>query len=182
MKKVNCISFLVALVLLSGCLTTQKITSQPQSTSMTFEASKNKVWDLLLEEIGLSYPIVAIERESGLLTTSFVDIDAGWGNRNMSLYVYPPKMFLATWDGLRMKMNILVTEAVKGKTHVRIRTHYEAFETNLTKSWKVCQTNGSIENNALTSIRSKLLPTPDKKYNKNNSTEEPFLFYKYNTE
>ena len=171
MKKTNYISFLVALVVLSGCLTTQKITSPPQSTSMTFEASKAKVWELLVEGVGLSYPILAIERESGLLTTSFVDIDAGWGNRNMSLYVYPPKMFLATWDGLRMKMNILVTEAVKGKTHVQIRTHYDAFETNLTKSWQVCQTNGSVENNILASIKSRLLPSQSKIHKENKATD-----------
>jgi hypothetical protein len=100
----------------------------------------------------------AVEKDSGLLTTDFVSMPAGYNNARMNQWVFPPGGFLATWAGLRMNLSVLVTEPQPGKTQVSVRTHYEAFENNVSKSWVVCQSNGSLENGILTRI-SQQLPT-----------------------
>ena len=63
---------------------------------------------------------------------------------------------MATWDGLRMNMSVLVTEPEAGKTHVAIRTHYEAFENNVSHSWIVCKSNGTVEHEILAHIAQQL--------------------------
>ena len=74
----------------------------------------------------------------------------------MERYVFPPGGFLATWDGLRMSMRIMAIESEQGKTMVTINAHHEAFESNVSKSWIVAHSNGSVENQILTSIEQKL--------------------------
>ena len=70
----------------------------------------------------------------------------------MERWVFPPGGFFATWAGLRMCMRILVVESEPGKTMVTINAHYEAFENNVSKSWIVARSNGSVENKILTGI------------------------------
>jgi hypothetical protein len=143
---------------LAGCVTAPQQT-QPLPTDQTFSAPKNTVWPLLVSEVGLNYPVKAVEKESGLLTTDFVSMPAGYDNANMGRWVFSPGGFLATWNGLRMNMSILVTEPEPGKTHVVIRTHYEAFENNFSHSWIVCQSNGSLEHEILSHIAEHLPKT-----------------------
>jgi len=47
----------------------------------------------------------------------------------------------------------MVVEVSEGQTQVTIRTHYEAYEDNVSKSWVVCRTNGSMENGILGRIK-----------------------------
>lgn len=119
-------------------------------------AQKDKVWPLLVAEVGLNYPVQAIEKDSGLLTTQFVQMPVGFNNIGMERYVFPPGGFLATWAGLRMNMRIMAIESEPGKTMVTINAHYEAFESNVSKSWIVARSNGSVENQILNSIEQKL--------------------------
>jgi outer membrane lipoprotein-sorting protein len=156
MKNLAILTLLATLIALSGCQTTNQAPQVAQRTSAVFNASKDKVWPLLVAEVGLNYPVAAVEKESGLLTTDFVMMPAGYNNMNMTQWVFNPGGFLATWNGLRMKMNIMVVEIEPGKTQVTIRAHYEAFENNVSKSWIVCRTNGSMENSILTSIENQI--------------------------
>lgn len=140
----------------SACQTTNSTSIAPQRTFAVFESSFDTAWKLLIEEVGLNYPIAAVEKDSGLITTDFVSIYAGYNNGQMAQWVYPPGGFLSTWDGFRMKMNILVLDAGNGETQVTIRAHYEAFENNVRKQWVVCASNGAKENQILTSIENKI--------------------------
>lgn len=143
-------------VLMFGCATMPKSPLQAQRTSAVILAPKDKVWPLLVAEVGLNYPVQAIEKESGLITTQFVQMPVGLNNSGMERYVFPPGGFFATWAGLRMNMRIMAIESEPGKTMITINAHYEAFENNVSKSWIVAHSNGSVENQILTSIEQKL--------------------------
>lgn len=149
-------AILVIMVLTVGCATVPKVPLHSQRTSAVILAPKDKVWPLIVQEVGLNYPVQAIEKESGLLTTQFVQMPVGFNNSGMERYVFPPGGFLATWAGLRMNMRIMAIESEPGKTMVTINAHYEAFESNVSKSWIVARSNGSVENQILTSIEQKL--------------------------
>lgn len=149
-------SLLMLMVFIVGCATVPKAPLQAQRTSAVILSPKDKVWPLLVSEVGLNYPVQAIEKESGLLTTQFVQMPVGFGNMYMDRYVFPPGGFLATWRGLRMSMRIMAIESEPGRTVVTINAHYEAFEDNVSKSWIVARSNGSVENQILTSIEQKL--------------------------
>lgn len=146
----------VIMVFISGCATTPRAPLVAQRTSAVIPAPKDKVWPLLVSEVGLNYPVQAIEKESGLLSTQFVQMPVGFNNSGMENYIFPPGGFLATWDGLRMNMRIMAIESEPGKTMVTINAHYEAFESNVSKSWRVASSNGSIENQIITRIEQKL--------------------------
>lgn len=139
--------------LFGGCATISKTPQVASPTFMFYEAPKDKIWPLLIAEVALSYPVAAIEKESGLLTTDFVSMPAGFNNQNMTKWVFHPGGFFATWNGLRMKMNIMVIEIGTDKTKVIIKAHYEAFENNVSKKWVVCRTNGVVEYGILTRIK-----------------------------
>ena len=147
---------LAVMVLMVGCATVPKAPLQEQRTSALIPAPKEKVWPLLVAEVGLNYPVQTIEKDSGLLTTQFVQMSVGFDNMGMERYIFPPGGFLATWAGLRMSMRIMAIESEPGKTMVTINAHYEAFEDNVSKSWRVARSNGAVENQILTSIEQKL--------------------------
>ena len=153
-KKGLIFAILAVMVLTVGCAT---VPLQVQRTSALIPAPKEKVWPLLVAEVGLNYPVQAIEKDSGLLSTQFVQLPVGFNNMGMERYIFPPpRGFLATWAGLRMNMGIMAIESEPGKTMVMINTHYEAFESNVSKSWIGASSNGAVENQILTSIEQKL--------------------------
>lgn len=150
---------LVALIVslsLVGCTPPPKAPLHQQRASATYSAPKDKVWPLLVSEVGLNYPIQAIEKESGLISTQFVNLPAGLFNMDQTRYIFPPGGFLATYNGLRMSMRILAIETAPDTTMVTIRAHYEAFEDNVSKSWKVARSNGAVENRILTNIEQQI--------------------------
>lgn len=145
------------LPLVIGCVTVpiaEKIVAQ--RTSATIAAPKDKIWPLLVAEIAQHYPIQVIEKDSGLISTQMVQMPVGFNNRGMEQYIYPPRGFLATWEGLRMSMQIIAIDGEPGTTIVTINSHYEAYESNLSKSWVVAQSSGAVENQVLTAIEQKL--------------------------
>lgn len=155
-KKTSVFVIFTALVMMIGCATVPRAPIKAQRTSAVMPASKDKVWPLLVAEIGLEYPVQAIEKESGLITTEFVQMPVGFNNSGMERYVFPPGGWINTWAGLRMNMRVLAVESEPDKTMVTIKAHYEAFEDNVYKSWIVARSNGSVENRILTSIEKKL--------------------------
>ena len=149
-----------ALTLFSGCETVPTAPLQAQRTSAIFSASKDRIWPLLVSEAGLVYPTRVIEKDSGLISTDWVNLPAGFNNREAQHWIFPPGGLLATWNGLKMNMKILAVETEPGKTQVTINCHYEAYEDNVQKAWLVANSNGSIENSILTSIEKRLLTAP----------------------
>ncbi|MGH8017748.1 MAG: hypothetical protein ACREIA_05560 [Opitutaceae bacterium] len=151
------VSTILILATLAGCATTSSPAgAQPERTRAVIHASKDKVWPLLVSEVGLNYPVAAIEKESGLITTAFVSIPVGPDNMYMNRYVIVRPIFLATWNGLRGKLSVLAVETAPGQTQVTITAHYEAYESNVLKTTLVMPTNGVVENRILSSIEQKL--------------------------
>jgi len=149
---------LAMLTLFPGCETIDTATAATPAkrTSATLQGPKEKVWPLLVSEIGLEYPVRAIEKDSGLITTDWVNLPAGFNNMSAAKWTMPRSGFMATWNGLRMNMKIMAVEAEPGKTQVSVNCHYEAFEDNVQHAWVVQDTNGSLENSILTRIEAKL--------------------------
>lgn len=152
MKKA--ISSLLVAVVLAGCATPPP--SAPVQNSRTLNAPKSAVWPLVVTEISGSYPVKVIEKESGLLTTDWVILPAGFNNANAANWVKPPGGLLATWGGLRATLSVNVIENEPGKTTVSIRPHYEALENNVVNGWIVCESNGNLESKLFSNIEAKL--------------------------
>lgn len=153
---------LSVIALFSGCeaVPSQSAPPQVQRTSAVIESSKDRVWPLIVSSVGLDYPVRAIEKDSGLLTTDWVTLPAGFNNMSAGRWVIPPGGFLATWNGLRMNMKVMAVESESGKTSVTINCHFEAFEDNVQKTWLVVQSNGAIENDILTRIENAVKSAP----------------------
>ena len=144
---------LVLCCLVAGCATIKSASSTPRSTIIN--APVDVVWQSIIKEVGIDYPIESIEKESGLLTTTFVSIGAGFLNKSMAQWVLNPECFLCTWNGLRLKMNIMVDGNSPSSTNVTIRAHYEGYENNVSKQWIPLASNGSLEEDIFTRIRAR---------------------------
>ena len=156
MKRTVVVMMVLIVSLLAGCAGTSRPPQERQRTSALFSAGKDRVWELVVSAVATNFPVQAIEKESGLIATEFVSMPAGYNNARMAEFVYPPSVFLGTWAGLRMSMRVLVNEVSAEMTSVAITAHYEALESNVTKSWMVAETNGALENKILTKIESQL--------------------------
>lgn len=151
------------LALFSGCETTatsERDMPVMQRKRATFTASKEQVWPLLVAKVSVGHPIRVIEKDSGLITTDWVNMSAGFNNMYARHWVIPPGGFLATWAGLRMNMRILVAETAPGATTVTIHCHYEAFENNVQKAWVLADSNGAVESAILSAIEKQLANSP----------------------
>ena len=148
--------FVFIILIICGCATAPNPNRVAQRNSAIFQAPKDKVWSLLVAEIAQKYPVQVVEKDSGLITTQFVQMPVGFNNSKIENYIFPPSRFLATWEGLRMNMQIIVSETNPAVTTVAINAHYEAFESNVSKSWIVATSNGSVENGILTTVELKL--------------------------
>ena len=149
-------SVLIPIVALVGCAPPDTTLQVPKRSNVVLSATKNQVWPLIISEIGLNYPVQALEKESGLITTQFVNLPVTFNNGNAATWIYPPGGFLATWGGLRVNLRILAVEIEAGKTSLTINCHYEAFESNVQKAWVLAKSNGSLENELITRIEAKL--------------------------
>jgi len=155
------ISFIiVAFVFMMGCATAP-ITLEPQRTSAVINASKDRVWPLLVEEVSSRYSIQAIEKESGLITTNVYNVPVFQGNTlSYRRYIFienPGARF--SYEKLRMNMNISVVELEPGKTTININAYYEVYVINQAgqgTTWLAFPSNGSVENEILTNIENKL--------------------------
>jgi hypothetical protein len=161
-KIIASLSGLFIMAIITGCETAPTGSSAPeiQRTRETFAARKERVWPILVSQVGLDYPVRAIEKDSGLITTDWVTLPAGFNNMDARRWIAPPGGFLATWDGLRMNMKVMAVETEPGQTSVTINCHYEAFENNVQKAWLAANSNGSLENAILSRIEQQLRSLP----------------------
>lgn len=143
------------LLALLGCETMPQQHST-LATSREFNAPLETVWPLLVTEVASKYPVKVVEKQSGLLTTDFVMMPAGFNNSGAKQWVYQPSVFLGTWNGLRMNLSAIATQPQPGKTLVSLNTHFEAFEDNVNKGWMGCETKGTLEDSMLNDIAAKI--------------------------
>ena len=148
---------LILCCLLFGCGTPPPQNLAPeQRKSAVILAPKDKVWKVLISTIGMNWTIQTMDRESGLLTTKDGVVGVGYNNAGMEEFVYPPQVFMGTWNGMRMSLKILAVENEPGKTTVTINAAYAVYEDNVMHSWVQAKSNGSFENQMLAGIEKKV--------------------------
>jgi hypothetical protein len=149
------------LLIFNGCVSPNGGPNlQVLPTTMTFDATKEQIWPVLMDQIAMRYPVRTIEKVSGLLATDYVNLRVGYNNAEMKNYAIAPRLILPTWNGLRVSLKTLVTEPAPGKSTVQIKAQYEAYENNVYNTWVACESNGGLENQLLKSIYAKL-QSPD---------------------
>jgi hypothetical protein len=99
-----------------------------------------------------------IAKGQWIISTEVVSIPSGFNDVDAWSYALEPRILLGTWNGFRMSMTAIVSEPEPGKSKILINVHYEAFENNVTKSWRVCQTTGREENKILDAVQSTIGP------------------------
>jgi len=143
--------------ILAGCATTQMVKPTIQDTDV-IQAPFDKVWGAVVATLAeMALPIESIEKESGLVTTKFVTFASGiLAEKEIDRIAQRPPVLLAIWSQGRYTVSIFVTSIDENTTKIKITTHIEAFENNLTKSWHVCYSKGVIERQILVSVRLKI--------------------------
>lgn len=131
------IHLLAAGILLSmGCYTAPRM-EQFQKQREIYKPF-TEVWDAVVESLADSeMPVESIERESGLITTDMVSVSPYECSCMKGLLITSTQ-----WRG---KLNVYVKTVSDTSTTVKINTHFEAFDSQTTKSWFACNSTGKVE-------------------------------------
>lgn len=145
---------LVMILTFAGCATVPPPPAAKVKVSGSYDRPAAEVWAAVVGEVGMSYPIAVLEKDSGLITTDFVTVESGvMTQRRFPMYIQKPQgPIFAVWDSLRLKLSVMVTPVSDTQTQVAIKAHYEAFEKNVMKQWVICQSNGAVEAGIFDSI------------------------------
>lgn len=153
----------ISLGLLSGCASGPPPVPRLQVAATGYEADFDRTWnavnDVLSEQ---RLPIKAIEKDSGLVTTEFVNSGGRyiyWGKKDGA------GQQVSTWaDKTRYFLNIRVRDRKGGGTTVDVLPHveYMRYEYNATlkrtveAGWEACESHGDIENSIYDALSAKL--------------------------
>lgn len=151
--------YAVVLLAVVGCAASQQMTSYtPVRDTEVFNAPFGRAWGAAvatLAEEGM--PIQVIEKDSGIMTTQFVNFASGvFAERQIDAIAKRPRAFLGTWNSGRYTLSLFVSRIDSVTTRVKVTPHIEGFENNFSKSWMVCSSNGTLEAKMFSGIRSKL--------------------------
>ena len=113
----------------------------------------------LVGTVGLDFPILVLERDSGLISTRLTTMLLP-ANR-WALGCDNPDDFTHPWNQLRMDLRVLVEEREPGRTQVTLLCHYEAYkQSTFPSAWTIVASNGTLERDLLGRMQAKLqLPT-----------------------
>ena len=151
----------ILLMAFTGCNPPVEIPVVQQPIIVVVNAPQAKVWNAIISTVGIEYPIQAIERDSGLISTRPVAMLLP-ANR-WALGCDKAKDFAYPWNQLRMDMRVLVEERQGGQTQITILCHYEAFkESTYPRAWTVMASSGALENEILQNVQQRLLIQFDK--------------------
>ncbi len=156
MKAINLIIICGTLIITCGCVP-QNQTTLPQKIEDTkfYDASFDETWAALIETLSdMTLPIESIEKESGLITTRFVNFADGINADNSIKQVATrPSVFLGTWNSGRYTLNIFVADKGELGTRIKVSAHIEAYENNVTNKWYVCKSLGVLEKRIFKAIK-----------------------------
>lgn len=151
------LSLSVFFTILTGCMSQPVIQQPALQTDRVLHYSASKVWASTVKAVSQRFPIQIIEKDSGLINTQTATIPIGFDNSNYASYYYKPNLFLATWGGANIRLNVLVIPEDDNNTKLKINATYQALETNVMKSWIVVRSNGQEENRLLDEIEQDLI-------------------------
>ncbi|MBN2314459.1 MAG: hypothetical protein JXM79_11055 [Sedimentisphaerales bacterium] len=136
---------------------------QPQiNPEGIYEADYNAVWSALVETFSKNnYPIKAIEKESGIITTDYIAFPTPpvWGTGTFDNMAVSPERYNAMWmpRSGRCTISAYASAVDPNQTKLRINTHIEAFDSSkFGGGWKICYSNGYLEYNILDDIRKRI--------------------------
>ena len=81
--------------------------------SRTLPYSKDKVWASTVKIVSQKLPIQVIEKDRGLISTQTAQLAMGFNNSGYQTYFYQPHIFLATWGGANVRLNVIVRLVMK---------------------------------------------------------------------
>jgi len=151
----------LVLVLLSGCAAETQISDVPAvHNTEIFTASTDRTWKALVETLAEdSYPIQAIEKESGLITTDFVSV-AG-PSTTFLREISNSSCGLCSFSRVRYSLSCYVSESGPNTTRVKLKAHVEGFERLWAGDWRVLESSGGIEKKVLDSMRERIQAAHD---------------------
>lgn len=145
MKKL--LSTICAVALLVACATTAK--NPVPETTQTFQQPFDRVWSAVVSELSGDWPLQVIEKGSGVLESQMVGVS------RIEEYGIKPSLFLPIWSQGRGRISVFVKQS-ESTTTVRIKGHFEGFESNVTQAWYVWPSTGVLEKELLDKIAAKL--------------------------
>lgn len=153
----------LSLSVFSGCASgpapIPRLQTSAQGYAADFDPAWNAVNDVLTEK---RLPIKAIEKESGLVTTEFVNSGARyiyWGKTNEA------GQEMSTWaEKTRYFLNIRVREREGGGTTVDVLPHFEymryeynsVLKRSVEAGWEACDSHGDVEREVYDALAAKL--------------------------
>ena len=153
MKKTITIYLILFISICSGCAIEPFV--EPRiNKNITYSADYDTVWKAIIQVFSEeNYPIKAIEKDSGIISTDFINMGRMHSLKDKILH---PDYLLAVWENVHYTINVFANEIEENKISVTINTHVEAFESNTSQQWHVCYSKGVIEKSILDSISSKI--------------------------
>jgi hypothetical protein len=143
----------LAALLLAGCATTPKTPPVTEKTRV-INQSFDKVWGAVVATASGKYSLQVIEKQSGVLETQH----AALSRADMKRYADSQRgLLLPLWTNERVKLSFYAREAEPGKTSVRVKASFEAFEYNATSTWFVWFSKGVLEDELLDAINQQIL-------------------------
>lgn len=157
MKRAYKLLICLIVMFVAGC---NQPTVRPhiQNTRL-FDTPYDETWTAVVESFAdKSYPIRAIEKESGFIAVDWIALpDASYESKAFSkIALVPDKSFMLIWRQGRHTINAFVKPKGDDMTEVRINTHIEIFESNMSNRYHVGYSTGFIENAILGRIGTKI--------------------------
>ena len=156
-----CVTLLI-LLFVSGCATAPK--KYDFNPVCSLEGSYDEVWNALVEYFAIAnLPINTIEKDSGLIVTSWMDASSGAGSEDKTICDCGGSgIAIPQWS--RGKFSVFVKVTPSGTVDLRVTCTYQqgrkfmdAFAT------VVCESTGHLENNIHEYVRARAtgLESPD---------------------
>ena len=101
-------------------------------------------------------PIQVVEKENGVITTQPVQFGSGLSTgRQIDAVAYRPESG-GPFSMARYTLSVHVTKDTDSTSVVRVTPHIEAFDSEATRSWEVCESNGGLEGRLFSAIAARL--------------------------
>jgi hypothetical protein len=156
MNKFFALTTILLVLFSTGCATQPVMQTAPMETSRVLPYPKDKVWASTVKIVSQKLPIQVIEKDSGLISTQTAQLPMGFNNTGYQNYFYQPNVFLGTWGGANIRLNVIVNPESSTSTNIKLDATYQALETNVTKSWIAARSNGQAENKIIDEIEQDL--------------------------
>jgi len=149
--------------MITGCAEiTELLKPTPVQDTEVIQGSFDNVWKATisaLTEMGL--PIKLIDKESGLITTEFVQLSRSEINDIASPPYFKHRWtegkyttYKPSWTEGKYNLNILATSSDENATKVKIVLHIEVFEPE--EGWEICPSRRVIEKRIFDFIKARI--------------------------